>query len=122
MIAGSGIDLAVGELQLVSSRAELQWGAQRVPLTPREQTLLTLFLAAPGEPLAVQTLEEALGPQPASRPSNRLAVYIYRLRRKLAQLQYPGGITRCRGLGYRFQPTAEALTAWTPATDTQPPP
>ena len=88
--------LAVGALRLLRARYDLQWGTRTVPLTPQESALLTCFLAAPGELVPTHALQAALWPHQPTPQSNALHVLVGRLRRKLAQLGYPGAITAVR--------------------------
>ena len=100
-------DLVVGELRLRRGSHELQWGTQSVHLSPQEQTLLALFLAAPGALLDASLLKATLGVSSPARYSSYLYFAISQHRRKLAQLQYPGKIAVFWGQGYRFVPSAE---------------
>jgi DNA-binding response OmpR family regulator len=96
--------LAVGDLRLLHRRYELQWGPQVVHLKPQECALLVCLLATPDETVPTTALQRALwadGPYPSS---NGLQVITTRVRHKLARLQYPGGVTRIRAQGYRFDP------------------
>lgn len=94
--------LAVGRLRLLHARYELVWGAHVVPLTRQESILLACLLATPGRLVTMQVIRNALWSEGPSPPSNVLHVLVTRVRRRLAQLQYPGGIVSVHGRGYRF--------------------
>jgi DNA-binding response OmpR family regulator len=100
--------LAVGALRLLRDRYELQWGAQVSALNLQDSALLTCFLGFPGELVPTHALQAALWPDKPSPQSNALHVLVSRLRRKLAQLEYPGAITPVHRQGYRFVPAPDA--------------
>jgi DNA-binding response OmpR family regulator len=99
--------LAVGALRLRHYRSDLQYGAAVVALTAQESVLLTCLLTNSGTLVATSALQEALWPAGRYPPSNILRVLVSHLRHKLAQLQYPGGITTLGHQGYCFDPAPD---------------
>lgn len=89
-----------------AATAELHWEGETVRLAGKrlnfsktEQRVLTLLYENRARTVGVQEIEAILGEQAVK--SNAVAVYLYRLRRKLEQ----DGVTRIRtvrGVGYRW--------------------
>lgn len=74
-----------------------------LPLTPTEFRLLAALMAAPGSVLRRRELVRAGWPDGSRVHDNTLDQYVARLRRKLAEVQAPAGITTARGVGYRYE-------------------
>lgn len=76
---------------------------RRVPLREQERAFLQRLLATPGEPVARETLIEALTPAPWSFDAHRVEVLVHRLRARVkavAECEPP--VRTVRGVGYVF--------------------
>ena len=74
--------------------------AAPINLSPRERTLLEIFLRSKGRPLHASHLEDRLCAASKALTANALEVSIHRLRRKLAAAGCSAEIISLRGLGY----------------------
>lgn len=103
-------DLVIDELQHSVFR-----GAERIPLTPREFTLLTYLARHANRVLTRGQLMQHVWPDGTEAASNVLDTYIHHLREKL---EIPGGpdvIETVRGVGYALRlPDAERPTEVSP--------
>lgn len=99
----TGDRLEIGDVMLDGSR-HLAWVREEsIHLTATEYRLLELLLRHAGTPLPHQYLVESLWGPEYARDSHQLAVYIQRLRRKLADdAETPRYIETVWGIGYRF--------------------
>lgn len=73
-----------------------------IALTARETTCLEYFMRNAGRVLTPQLIEHALCEREPDRGSNRVRVYVRRLRAKLSPNGEQELIHTVRGLGYRF--------------------
>jgi DNA-binding response OmpR family regulator len=94
----------LGGLRLARARYELECGGQTTPLTRREFDLLELFLQHPNQVLLRAQLADQVWGHQTALESNVLDVYVRRIRRKLEDLGFAGGIRTVRGDGYVFEP------------------
>ena len=75
---------------------------RRIELSPREWTLLELFLRHPGQVLSRAQILSAVWDYSFDPGSNVVDVYVSYLRRKLDEHGTPSMIQTVRGAGYRF--------------------
>lgn len=73
---------------------------RQIDLSPRERSLVEVFLRAQGRPVAWRTLEDQLCGPGSAISMNALEVSVHRLRRKLASLRCNVQIQTVRGIGY----------------------
>lgn len=85
-------------------REMLVIGGRGITLTPREFGLFLHLYSRPDTVFSPEVLYRAQWNRPAADPSNTVAVYIRRLREKLARYEWLGAIETVRGEGYRFHP------------------
>lgn len=97
---GAGQLLSVGGLVLDGSRGEVVFGGRRVPLSRTEFRLLHRLASQPGQIVPREDLLEELWDDITFVDDNTLTVNVSRVRRKLAELGFPGGIATRRGHGY----------------------
>jgi two-component system OmpR family response regulator len=76
---------------------------QRLRLSPTEFRLLGALAAHTVRTVSRRELVRAGWPDGAVVHDNTIDVYLARLRRKLAGIECPAGITTVRGVGYRLQ-------------------
>lgn len=90
--------LAVGALSFNTDSRELHFGAQRLPLSPREAALLELLMSAPGTAVPKSRIISAMSSWESNFSANSVEIYILKLRRKLAEAGV--NIVTLRGVGY----------------------
>jgi DNA-binding response OmpR family regulator len=101
-MAGAGKTvLAHGSLKLDLVSREVTIGSQALDLSPREFSLLELFLKNTGRVLTRTQIQESVWDVHFDMETNLLDVYISRLRSKLSGPD-PVHITTVRGVGYRM--------------------
>jgi two-component system OmpR family response regulator len=98
----SGV-LTIGDLRLDPATREVRQGLETISLTPREFTLLRVFMLHPGEVLTRTHLLEHVWGDLTDSSANTLEVYVGYLRRKLHD---PHGerLQTVRGVGYSLRP------------------
>jgi two-component system, OmpR family, response regulator len=100
----TGSVLSAGDLVLDRSARRCWRGTVEIELTPRELTLLELFLSRPGQVVSKRfALDEVWDPA-LGDDSNVLEVYVSYLRRKVDQPFGRHAIRTVRGAGYRLDP------------------
>jgi two-component system, OmpR family, response regulator len=102
--AGAGDALSAAGLTLDPTTFEV-WcrSEQRLRLSPTEFRLLGALAAHTERTVSRRELVRAGWPEGGVVHDNTIDVYLARLRRKLAGLECPAGITTVRGVGYRLQ-------------------
>ena len=111
--------LVLGGVSLDPAMREARLSGSRLTLSPKELSLLELFLRHPGEVLSRERILDHAWDDEFDSFSNIVDVYAGRLRRKLGQ---PGSGVRLetvRGAGYALREDAPGVGA---AVDTQPAP
>jgi DNA-binding response OmpR family regulator len=91
-----------GPLLLHADRRGASWRGRSVMLTPREYSLLEVFVDRAGRLLPRETLHEALHGDDNDIAGNTVEVYVHALRRKLHKQM----IRTVRGAGYRLADAA----------------
>ncbi|MCK8485406.1 response regulator transcription factor [Aliiroseovarius sp. S2029] len=89
-----------GETTLDSTKGELRFGDQTVPLRNRELRLLEVFFAAPGQVFSKTHLIDRLFSLSDEASENAIEVYVGRLRKRLEGSGTK--IETVRGMGYRM--------------------
>lgn len=97
------IALTVGDLTLDPATREVMRGQRRVELTPREFSLLHLFMLYPGVALTRRHIRYAVWDLPYDRSSNVVDVYVRYLRDKIDRPFARASIESVRGIGYRLR-------------------
>jgi DNA-binding response OmpR family regulator len=105
-----GTVLTVGEAELSLSDLLFRVGDQEpVPLTPTELRLLECLMRNQGIIISRQRLTERIWGQDSFGESNRIDVYVRRVRKKIERdPDHPAYFQTVRGLGYRFQASEAA--------------
>jgi DNA-binding response OmpR family regulator len=98
----SGV-IAVGDLRLDPATRKVSKGDEPIALTPREFTLLRVFMLHPGEVLSRTLLIEHVWGDLTDSSANTLEVYVGYLRRKLHDA-HGERLQTVRGVGYCLQP------------------
>jgi DNA-binding response OmpR family regulator len=96
-----GNRLVVGELSLDLKTREVRHGDKRIELTPKEFALLEYFMRHPNQVLSGQQIADHVWSYDFDGLTNRVAVYVSYLRKKLQD----GGrapIQTVHGVGYRL--------------------
>jgi DNA-binding response OmpR family regulator len=96
-----GNRLVVGELSLDLKTREVRHGDRRIELTPKEFSLLEYFMRHPNQVLSGQQIADHVWSYDFDGLTNRVAVYVSYLRKKLQN----GGrapIQTVHGVGYRL--------------------
>ena len=96
-----GNRLVVGELSLDLKTREVRHGDKRIELTPKEFALLEYFMRHPNQVLSGQQIADHVWSYDFDGLTNRVAVYVSYLRKKLQN----GGrapIQTVHGVGYRL--------------------
>jgi DNA-binding response OmpR family regulator len=98
-----GNRLTVGDLSLDLKTREVRRGDRRIELTPKEFSLLEYLMRHPNQVLSSQQIADHVWSYDFDGLTNRVAVYISYLRRKL---DGDGGdpIQTVHGIGYRIVP------------------
>jgi DNA-binding response OmpR family regulator len=94
----SGHELEHGPLKLHPARHAVTWREQPVALTPKEYSLLEIFLRKKGHVLTRVQLEEALYRWEEEVASNAVEVHVHHLRGKFGSTI----IQTVRGVGYQL--------------------
>ena len=102
-IAGNaGNRLTVGGISLDLKTREVWRGEELVDLTPKEFALLEYFMRHPNQVLSGQQIADHVWSYEFDGLTNRVAVYVSYLRRKLGNGARPSPIQTVHGVGYRL--------------------
>jgi len=102
--------IAVGTLQLDGANQVVYCKDQRIALSEKEVSLLSLFLRSPGQLLSHDQIYAALWPSESLPSSNVLAALVRLLRRKIELPGQPRLIHSVYGKGYRFDPPSSPFS------------
>ena len=94
--------LAVGDVSLDLKSREVRRGHRRLDLTPKEFALLEYFIRHPNQVLTSQQIADHVWSYDFDGLTNRVAVYVSYLRRKLEDPASPSPIETVHGVGYRL--------------------
>jgi len=97
-----GNRLSVGDISLDLKTREVWRGDQLVELTPKEYALLEYFMRHPNQVLSGQQIADHVWSYEFDGLTNRVAVYISYLRRKLGDGSARSPIQTVHGVGYRL--------------------
>jgi DNA-binding response OmpR family regulator len=97
-----GNQLLVGELSLDVKTREVLYGDRRIDLTPKEFALLEYFMRHPNQVLTGQQIADHVWSYDFDGLTNRVAVYVSYLRRKLEGSNDKAPIQTVHGVGYRL--------------------
>ncbi|MGE5559676.1 MAG: response regulator transcription factor [Chloroflexota bacterium] len=100
--------LSVGGLTLDDQRCQAIYGDQRVELSLTEFRLLSLLMRSAGSIVTRETLLEQLWDDVSFVDDNTLNVNVARVRRRLEQIGFAGGIVTRRGQGYMLETAGPA--------------
>jgi DNA-binding response OmpR family regulator len=100
-----GNRLVVGELSLDVKTREVNYGDRRIELTPKEFALLEYFMRHPNQVLSGQQIADHVWSYDFDGLTNRVAVYVSYLRRKLEDGKVKAPIQTVHGVGYRLVST-----------------
>lgn len=95
--------LRAGELTVNLITREVRRGAESVPLTPREFSLLEYLMRSPGRVFTRSQILEHVWGYSFDPGTNLVDVCIQRLRAKLDPDGHESSIDAVRGVGYRFR-------------------
>ena len=102
-VAGSaGNRLTFGEISLDLKTRDVWRGDDLVELTPKEFALLEYFMRHPNQVLSGQQIADHVWSYEFDGLTNRVAVYVSYLRRKLGNGSRPSPIQTVHGVGYRL--------------------
>ncbi|MEA2681756.1 MAG: two-component system, OmpR family, response regulator [Chloroflexota bacterium] len=102
-VAGSAANrLTVGEISLDLKTREVWRAEELVELTPKEFALLEYFMRHPNQVLSGQQIADHVWSYEFDGLTNRVAVYVSYLRRKLGNGSRPSPIQTVHGVGYRL--------------------
>ncbi|HEY3314366.1 MAG TPA: response regulator transcription factor, partial [Bacillota bacterium] len=93
----------VGPLLLDEDRGQIACGERRTDLSHTEFRLLDLLARQAGRVVGREELLAALWDDVSFVDDNTLNVNVARVRRKLEEVGFPGGIATKRGQGYRLE-------------------
>jgi two-component system, OmpR family, response regulator len=99
--------LTVGDLRLDPATRQVHRDGTPVCLTPREFTLLEVFMRRPGQVLTRTDLIEAVWDAAHESDSNVVDVYLGYLRAKIDRPFERASLQTVRGVGYRLAPLDE---------------
>jgi DNA-binding response OmpR family regulator len=99
-----GAVLSAGDLVLDRAARRCWRGSVEIELTPRELSLLELFLSRPGQVVSKRFALDAVWDPAVDDASNVLEVYVSYLRRKVDLPFGRHAIRTVRGAGYRLDP------------------
>jgi len=102
--------LQYGPLRIDTSARHVSMHGETVELTGYEYNTLAYLALNAGKTVSKSELTEHLYAQDFDRDSNVIEVFIGRLRKKLDPQGQQNLISTQRGLGYRFNPPAEAAS------------
>jgi two-component system OmpR family response regulator len=94
--------LEVGDLRLDPAAHVVQWGDQRVEVSPREFALLDFFMRRPGDVLSRSEILDHVWEYAYDGTSNVVDVYVGYLRARLHEAGADDLIETVRGVGYRL--------------------
>jgi DNA-binding response OmpR family regulator len=97
-----GNRLVVGELSLDLKTREVRRGEKRIDLTPKEFALLEYFMRHPNQVLSGQQIADHVWSYDFDGLTNRVAVYVSYLRKKLEAKDGGAPIQTVHGVGYRL--------------------
>ena len=97
-----GNRLEVGHLSLDLKTREVWSGDRRIDLTPKEFALLEYFMRHPNQVLSGQQIADHVWSYDFDGLTNRVAVYVSYLRRKLENGSARAPIQTVHGVGYRL--------------------
>jgi DNA-binding response OmpR family regulator len=97
-----GNRLVVGELSLDLKTREVHRGEKRIDLTPKEFALLEYFMRHPNQVLSGQQIADHVWSYDFDGLTNRVAVYVSYLRKKLEAKDGAAPIQTVHGVGYRL--------------------
>ena len=97
-----GNRLSAGEISLDLKTREVWRGEQLVELTPKEFALLEYLMRHPNQVLSGQQIADHVWSYEFDGLTNRVAVYVSYLRRKLGDGSSPSPIQTVHGVGYRL--------------------
>jgi two-component system OmpR family response regulator len=98
--------LQVGNLRLDRNQQRLWRGEVEIELSPKELTLLELFMRRPGTVLSRSELLDGAWDMAFERRSNIIDVYVRALREKIDRPFGARSIETVRGIGYRLHDAA----------------
>jgi DNA-binding response OmpR family regulator len=102
-VAGNaGNRVTVGEISLDLRTREVWRRDELVDLTPKEFALLEYFMRHPNQVLSGQQIADHVWSYEFDGLTNRVAVYVSYLRRKLGNGSRPSPIQTVHGVGYRL--------------------
>ncbi|MGI8610021.1 MAG: response regulator transcription factor [Candidatus Dormibacteria bacterium] len=99
---GVGNRMTVGEISLDLKTREVWRGKDLVELTPKEFALLEYFMRHPNQVLSGQQIADHVWSYEFDGLTNRVAVYVSYLRRKLGDGSGHNPIQTVHGVGYRL--------------------
>ncbi|MHB8509947.1 MAG: two-component system response regulator RppA [Candidatus Dormibacteria bacterium] len=94
--------MSVGDVTLDTKTREVRRGERLVDLTPKEFALLEYFMRHPNQVLTSQQIADHVWSYDFDGLTNRVAVYISYLRRKLSAGGIDDPIQTVHGVGYRL--------------------
>jgi two-component system OmpR family response regulator len=97
--------MLVGDLSLDLKSREVRRGERRIDLTPKEFALLEYFMRHPNQVLSGHQIADHVWSYDFDGLTNRVAVYVSYLRRKLDEPDLPNPIETVHGVGYRLAPS-----------------
>jgi DNA-binding response OmpR family regulator len=100
--ASAGNRITVGEISLDLKTREVWRADALVELTPKEFALLEYFMRHPNQVLSGQQIADHVWSYEFDGLTNRVAVYVSYLRRKLGNGSRPSPIQTVHGVGYRL--------------------
>ena len=100
-----GNRVVVGDVSLDLKSREVTRGDRLVELTPKEFALLEYLMRHPNQALGTQQIADHVWSYDFDGLTNRVAVYVSYLRRKLDEKGLPNPIETVHGVGYRLRGT-----------------
>lgn len=98
------VELAAGDLRLDPAAHQVWRGDAEVELTPRQFSLLELFLRRPGEVLSKTEILDHVWDFAFEGDPNIVEVYVGQLRKRVDQPFGRASLQTVRGAGYRLDP------------------
>lgn len=99
--------LHAGVVELDTSARALKVRGVPLVLTAKELAIMEFFLRHEGQVLNREQILENVWDYALEDGRNLVEVYVTRLRKKFAEAGLPDAFVTARGLGYRFQPSAD---------------
>jgi len=98
----------LNDLELFQESNTLKVGEESVGLTPKETALLRLFLENAGRVISRKEILESVWGLTQEPSANYVGIHLFKLRKKLAEVDHEDWLNTVKYSGYSFGPPGEA--------------